>query len=190
MGMYKAIKEIWKKPKSKIKEIQQGRLIKWRKENAVKKIERPTRLDRARNIGYRAKKGFVIARVKIKRGGRMRPIIKSGRRTAHRRRQKVVSKSYQWVAEERANKNFKNLEVLGSYLVGKDGKYYWYEIILVDPTHPVIKADPKINWICTDRGRVYRGLTSAGKKSRGLRNKGKGAEKIRPSLNARKRLSH
>jgi len=34
-----------------------------------------------------------------------------------------------------------------------------------------------------------RGLTSAGRKSRGLRGKGKGFEKIRPSLRANKRLS-
>jgi len=34
------------------------------------------------------------------------------------------------------------------------------------------------------KGRVFRGKTSAGKSSRGLRNKGKGAEKLRPSLRA------
>ena len=52
----------------------------------------------------------------------------------------------------------------------------------------MIKSDRKINWICdsTHKGRVFRGLTSAGRKSRGLRNKGKGAEKIRPSIRANK----
>ncbi|MCK5341892.1 MAG: 50S ribosomal protein L15e, partial [Candidatus Heimdallarchaeota archaeon] len=57
-------------------------------------------------------------------------------------------------------------------------------------SHPVIKADPKINWICekTNHRRVFRGLTSAGKKTRGLRNKGHGAEKIRPSLRANRNL--
>ena len=41
-----------------------------------------------------------------------------------------------------------------------------------------------INWIKNrqHKARAYRGLTSAGRKSRGLRNKGKGAEKMRPSL--------
>ena len=72
----------------------------------------------------------------------------------------------------------------------EDGKYYWYEIILVDPSHPVIKADKKINWICNrkQRSRAFRGKTSAGRKMRGLRgNKGKGAEKARPSRRAHSR---
>jgi large subunit ribosomal protein L15e len=52
---------------------------------------------------------------------------------------------------------------------------------MVDPAHPVIKADKDINWICgkAHRRRVFRGLTSAGKKIRGLRHKGSGAEKVR-----------
>ena len=76
-----------------------------------------------------------------------------------------------------------NLEILNSYWVAEDGRYKWYEVILVDPNHPVILSDSKINWICNraHKGRVHRGLTSAGKKSRGLMNKGKGAEKLRPS---------
>ena len=42
---------------------------------------------------------------------------------------------------------------------------------MVDKYHPVIKADKNINWICEKqhRKRVFRGLTSAGKKMRGLR---------------------
>ena len=56
-------------------------------------------------------------------------------------------------------------------------------MIMIDPNHPVIMSDSKINWICNraHKGRAHRGLTSAGKKSRGLLKKGKGAEKIRPS---------
>lgn len=78
------------------------------------------------------------------------------------------------------------MEVLNSYWVGEDGKHKWYEVILVDPYHPAIKADPQLNWLCTGkhRGRAFRGLTSAGKKGRGLRNKGIGAEKVRPSIRA------
>ena len=47
------------------------------------------------------------------------------------------------------------------------------------PNHPSIKNDSNINWICESQHtrRVFRGLTSEGKKTRGLRNKGKGAEK-------------
>ena len=68
---------------------------------------------------------------------------------------------------------------------------YWYEIILVDKSHPAIKADKKMSWVCSGKhkNRAFRGLTSAGRKSRGLRNKGKGAEKVRPSQRANKRTA-
>ena len=87
----------------------------------------------------------------------------------------------------RAAKKYTNLEVLNSYWVSKDGQYYWYEVILVDKEHPAIRADKNIKWISEKKHtrRAFRGLTSAARKSRGLRsNKGKGAEKIRPSLRA------
>ena len=42
--------------------------------------------------------------------------------------------------------------------------------------------------LANQRGRVYRGLTSAGRKSRGLRGKGKGFEKMRPSRRAHNRV--
>lgn len=83
----------------------------------------------------------------------------------------VPAKSMQLIAEERAGKAFRNLEVLNSYWVGEDGQYKWFEVILVDPSHPSIMVDEDINWICdpAQRGRVHRGLTSSGKKVRGLR---------------------
>jgi large subunit ribosomal protein L15e len=187
--MYKYIRNLWKNPQKNIKELFKERLIAWRREPVMIKVDKPTRLDRARSLGYKAKQGYIIVRIKVNKSRRLRPLIKKGRRPKARRRKKIVGKSYQWIAEERAAKKFTNLEVLNSYYVAKDGFHKWYEIILVDPNHPVIKADPKINWICdkAHTGRVTRGLTSAGKKSRGLRNKGIGAEKIRPSLSANKR---
>ena len=92
--------------------------------------------------------------------------------------------SYQWVAEQRAQKKYVNCTVLNSYPVGKGKEHYWFEVILVDRTNPHIIADPKINWICDKKGRAARGLTSAARRSRGLHGKGKGYEKVRPSLRA------
>jgi len=99
---------------------------------------------------------------------------------------KIVDINYQLVAEQRAQKKFNNCEVLNSYFVAKDGLYYWYEIIMVDAHHPSIYKDNRTKWLKSGKhkGRVFRGLTSAGKKSRGLYNKGKGAEKLRPSRHA------
>ncbi|MBW2993743.1 50S ribosomal protein L15e, partial [Candidatus Woesearchaeota archaeon] len=120
------------------------------------------------------------------RGGHKRPMIKKGRRPRNYSQRMDLDKSYQRIAEERANKKYPNCEVLNSYWVAKDGRYYWYEIILIDKAHPAIKADKNLCWIAErhQKGRVFRGLTSTGKKSRGLKHKGKGFEKMRPSKKA------
>ncbi len=189
MSLYKYVRMLWKSPKKNLKEIWSKRLIEWRKEPVTIRIERPTRIDAARSLGYKAKQGYVVVRQRLIRGGRQRPDIKKGRRPKHSTQRKVLSKNYQQIAEERVNKKYKNCEVLNSYYVGKDGKHVWYEVILVDKLHPSIKADKRINWISEKKhtGRVFRGLTSAGRRSRGLLNKGKGAEKVRTKPNQKKR---
>jgi large subunit ribosomal protein L15e len=166
------------------------RLLTWRREHTVTRLERPTRLDRARAIGFRAKGGFVVVRVRVRRGGQRKRAIIAGRRPKHKGVNKMtLAKSLRWIAEERAQKHYPNLEVLNSYWVGEDGKQKFFEIILVDPASPEILADSKLAWIAApnQKGRVYRGLTSAGKEGRGLRWKGKGAERFRPSYAANRR---
>lgn len=186
MGLYKYMRQAWQENPDLLKHY----LVQWRKDPSVLRIEYPTRLDRARSLGYKAKEGFVLVRVKLLRGGRMRMKFKGGRKPKKMRRMKIVSLGYQTVAEQRANKKYPNCEIMNSYYVGKDGSYYWFEVILLDRAHPVILADPRTRSIVEQRGRVYRGLTSSGRKSRGLLSKGTGAEKIRPSRRARKRLAH
>lgn len=172
-GMYHYLREAWKKPS---REMLKQRLIEWRRSDAVVRLDKPTRLDRARSLGYKAKAGFVVARVRVMRGGHRRPRpTKKGRRSKRQTIRKTLAMSYKWIAEGRAARKFSNLEVLNSYMLGSDGIHYFYEVILVDPSRPEIKTDNKINWICSskNRDRVFRGLTSAAKKSRGLREKGK-----------------
>lgn len=183
MGLYKYVNSAWKKQDHNFMLMHKKRLAEWRKQDSTVRIEKPTRIDRARSVGYRAKPGVIIVRQRVERGGRKRPSIRSGRRTAHSYQGKILSKNYQRIAEERAHEKYKNCEVLNSYFVGEDGIYRWYEVILLDRTHPAIMSDPIYKNII-DKGRAERGLTSAGKKSRGLRNKGLGAEKIRPSIRA------
>jgi len=184
-GLYQHIRNAWKKPdKKKLTEL----MVQWRKDNAVNKIDKPTRLDRARSLGYKAKKGYVVARVRVVRGGRQRARTNKGRKSKRHTIKKIVKMSYKWIAEQRAQKKFPNLEVLNSYNLAKDGKYAFYEVILVDYSKPEIKADNTINWIGkkTNQHRVHRGLTSAGKKSRGMRSKSP-TNKNRPSVRAGKR---
>jgi len=187
MGYLKYMREAWKKPKKANPDLWRDRLLQWRREPVTIRIERPTRLDRARSLGYKAKPGIIVVRQRVKRGGRMREQFKSGRRPKARRQTKVVGINYRAVAEQRANKKFVNCEVMNSYWVAKDGIYSWYEVMLVDREHPQILADKELKFLSKEKGRVFRGLTTAGKKSRGLFKKGKGAEKIRPSQRANKR---
>lgn len=189
MGYLKYVRDLWKKPKANMPELYKQRLLSWRREPVTVRLERPTRIDRARSLGYKAKQGFVMVRQRVIKGGRMREQFKAGRRSKHMRRVKVVSKNYNQIAEERAQRKYTNCEVLNSYWVGEDGQYKWYEVILVSRDHPRILSDKQLSWIAkpAHKGRVFRGLTSAGRKSRGLRNKGKGAEKVRPSNRANKR---
>ncbi len=187
-NLYQYIQDAWKKPSaSYVDKLLWQRMIGWRKGKTVVRIDKPTRLDRARTLGYKAKPGYVLARVKVRRGSLRKGRFDSGRKPSKMGVRKItMMKSIQRIAEERVQKHFPNLEVLNSYWVGEDGMHKFYEVILVDPHHPVIQKDPKINWLCEPhhKGRVYRGLTSAGKKGRGLLHKGKGAEKLRPSRKA------
>ena len=185
---YKYVAQAWKKPEASfVKDLMFQRAIEWRKQPTILRIERPTRLDRARKLGYKAKQGFIIARVRVRHGGLRKVRPETGRRPKRMGVAKFKpAKSLRLIAEERAARRFPNLEVLNSYWVWQDGQHKWFEVILVDPNNPVVKSDKDINWICenTHRGRVFRGLTSAGKKMRALRHKGLGAEKIRPSRKA------
>ncbi|PXF51248.1 MAG: 50S ribosomal protein L15e [Candidatus Methanophagaceae archaeon] len=152
------------------RELRQKRLVAWRREPAVVRVKRPTRLDRARSLGYKAKQGVLVVRVKVRRGGRRKQRPKHGRRPKRMGVHKITpSKSLQRIAEERAARKYPNLEVLNSYWVAEDGKRKWYEIIFLEPANPAIKSDKSLNWICSrkHKGRVFRGKTSAGQKGRG-----------------------
>jgi large subunit ribosomal protein L15e len=166
-GMYHYIGEAWKKPDMK---VLRERMTEWRKGEAITVVEKPLRLDRARILGYKAKKGYVVARVKLLRGGRRRPRPRKGRQVKNLTVRKTLAMNYQAVAEQRAARKFVNLEVVNSYQIGKDGMYYYFEVIMVDPYMPEIKNDKTINWICKPKNkkRAMRGKTSAGHKGRGL----------------------
>ncbi|MEM2932952.1 MAG: 50S ribosomal protein L15e [Candidatus Pacearchaeota archaeon] len=163
-GLYGYLNDYWRQRKFEIN------LVDFRREPAVLLLKKPTRIDKARRLGYKAKQGIYVARVRVKRGGHKRPRPKSGRKSGKLTIRKTLGMNYRWIAEQRASKKT-GLEVLNSYYLAKDGKYYWYEVILIDPNASEIKADKQLGWITSGkhRGRTFRGLTSAAKKSRGLR---------------------
>ena len=189
MGVYQYLREMWKQPQESLKTEMQQRLIQWRQEPSTLRLDHPTRLDRARSLGFKAKPGIFVVRQRLQRGGHWKPKPDGGRRPKRFGMHLKLKKSYQRIAEERAADKYPNCEVLNSYWVAKDGIYYWFEVILVDKSHPAIKSDKNLSWIAEKQhtGRAYRGLTSAARRGRGLHRKGFGAEKIRPSNRANSR---
>lgn len=186
MGLYKYLSNNWRENIMPA-ELKRERLIQWRREPVTLRIERPTRLDRARALGYSAKLGIFVVRQRVSRGSHRRPDWSGGRHSSNMGARLNLRKNYRLIAEERTAKVYPNCEVLNSYYVVEDGKHYWYEVIMLDRAHPSVLADKRTSWIAGEHGRAFRGLTSAGKKVRGLRHKGMGAEKARPSRRAHSR---
>merc|ERR1719181_591982 len=155
----------------------------------VHRAQKPSRLDKARTMGYKAKQGYAVWRVRIRRGGRKRAVGKGivyGKPVHQGIRKLKKTRSHRSVAEEKIGRRCSNMRVLNSYWVGQDAAYKFFEVLLVDPAHNAIRKDPRINWIVSEKHnkRELRGLTSAGKKYRGLRMKGYRAHKRRPSVRA------
>merc|ERR1711879_268215 len=92
-------------------------------------------------------------------------------------------RNFRNIAEERVGRKCGGLRVLNSYWVTADAVHKWFEVVMIDPYHKVVRDDPRINWICKPvmKHRELRGLTAAGRKARGLLAKGKRATKLRPS---------
>ncbi len=121
------------------------RAVVWRKENAVTRVNRPSRLERARRLGYKAKQGIVVIRMRVGTGGMRKQRPRGGRRPKHLGVTKIKADvDMRTVAENRVLERYPNMSLLGSYFVYKDGMHYWFEVILADSAHPRIKGDPDI----------------------------------------------
>ena len=77
--MAEAWARMWKTNSEELKK----RAIIWRKEPTIHRIKRPSRLDRARRLGYKAKQGIIVIRTKVGRGGMRKQRPTSGRRPKH-----------------------------------------------------------------------------------------------------------
>jgi large subunit ribosomal protein L15e len=140
----------------------------WNKQDTVERIEHPTNPARAHALGYKAKQGFVMARIRIDKGGRRKPSTRKARKPKSSGVFFTPETSKQAIAERRVARKFPNLEVLNSYYVGEDGKNKFFEVIMADPSHNAVAKNKETKWIVSQRRRVFRGKTSAARKSRGL----------------------
>ncbi|MCJ1433156.1 60S ribosomal protein L15 [Xylographa pallens] len=174
MGHYKYIEELHKKKQSDVlRFLLRVRCWELRQLNVIHRASRPSRPDKARRLGYKAKQGYVIYRVRVRRGGRKRPVPKGatyGKPTNQGVNQLKYQRSLKSTAEERVGRRCANLRVVNSYWINQDSTYKYFEVILVDPQHKAIRNDARINWIVkpVHKHRESRGLTATGKKSRGL----------------------
>merc|ERR1712100_221940 len=118
---------------------------------AIHRASRPTRPDKARRLGYKAKQGVCIYRVRVRRGGRKKPVPKGityGKPKGEGVNEIKFQRSLRSVAEERAGRYCGGLRVMNSYWIAQDSTYKYFEVIMVDPAHKCVRTDPRLNWLC------------------------------------------
>ncbi len=121
------------------------RVVSWRKENALTRIAKPSRIQKARRLGYKAKQGITVIRMRVGTGGMRRKRPRGGRRPKHLGVTRIKADvSMKGVAERRVLEKHPNMKLLGSYFLYKDGMHYWFEVILADPSHPRISKDKEL----------------------------------------------
>ncbi len=187
MSMYKEMKETFQTQYKERPVELKSRLARWNGEPPIVRVEKPTNIARARELGYKAKQGVVIARVRVLGGKKKRAMPPGGRKPSKYGRFFARRKSTRAIAEERAARRFSNCEVLNSYFIGVAGARQYFEVILLDRANPSIASDNQYADIINHRNRAFRGLTSAGRSHRGLAAKGYGSKRFRPSKRQRTR---
>lgn len=77
MGAYRYVQELYRKKQSDVmRYLLRIRCWQYRQLTRLHRAPRPSRPDKARRLGYRAKQGFLIYRISVRRGGRKRPVHK------------------------------------------------------------------------------------------------------------------
>ena len=133
--------KMWKENSAELRE----KAIIWRKQNALTRIDRPSRISRARRLGYKAKQGIIVVRMRVGAGG-----MRNQRPTGGRRQKHIVvvrikaAVSMKQVAERRVLERYPNMKLFGSYFLYKDSMYYWFEVILADKSHNSITKDKEL----------------------------------------------
>ena len=137
--------QVWLKMlKENPMELRQRAVI-WRNQNAVTRVEKPSRIARARRLGYKAKQGIIVIRMRVGTGGMRKQRPRGGRRPKHLGVTKIKADvSMKQVSERRVLERYPNMKLLGSYFLYKDGMHYWFEVVLADPSHPRIAKDKEI----------------------------------------------
>ena len=71
------VEELWRKKQSDVlRFLMRVRCWEFRQLPGIIRLTRPSRPDKARKVGFKSKQGYVIYRVRVRRGGRKRPVSK------------------------------------------------------------------------------------------------------------------
>ena len=71
------MEELWRKKQSDVlRFLLRVRCWEYRQLPSIVRLSKPSRPDKARRMGFKAKQGFVVYRVRVRRGGRKRPVSK------------------------------------------------------------------------------------------------------------------
>merc|ERR1719230_1058518 len=106
-------------------------------------------------VGFKSKQGYIVYRVRVKRGGRKKRVAKGivyGKPKNCGVNKMKMARNYRSVAEERVGRKCGGLRVLNSYWVAHDAVHKWYEVVMIDPMHKAIRNDARINWIRKPQG--------------------------------------
>ncbi|MFH1106834.1 MAG: 50S ribosomal protein L15e [Candidatus Micrarchaeota archaeon] len=108
------------------------RMSLWRKQRTVERIEHSSDLPRARALGYKAKRGIYLARVRIRRGKRVRDKPDQGRKPGRSVKRINPGRSLSYYAMNKTRTKFPNLVPKAAYWVGEDGMFKYFEVIMRD----------------------------------------------------------
>ncbi len=137
--------QTWLKMWKENSTILRDKAVLWRKQNAIIRLEKPSRIQKARRLGYKAKQGIIVIRMRVGTGGMRKKRPRGGRRPKHLGVTRIKADvTMQQVAERRVLQKYPNMTLLGSYYLYKDGFHYWFEVILADPAHPRIAKDKEL----------------------------------------------
>jgi len=137
--------QTWLKMWKENSTILRDKAVLWRKQNAIIRLEKPSRIQKARRLGYKAKQGIIVIRMRVGTGGMRKKRPRGGRRPKHLGVTRIKADvTMQQVAERRVLQRYPNMTLLGSYYLYKDGFHYWFEVILADPAHPRIAKDKEL----------------------------------------------
>ncbi len=132
MGAYKYIAKAFEESYKNNSDSFRKRMQKLRRGETIHRLDRPTNLARARTLGFKAKKGFILVAVRVPRGKRRRRQPDLGRKPGKNRKTENPGRSWQWFAERRALRRYHNMSLVNSYWLGGDGVNQYYEVILRD----------------------------------------------------------